>query len=894
MATSFVEQFRDDFDDGTVGLETDDLGNGAVAETGGKLRITCPVGVNCDWWSGVSTAPRPYKNVSDVITEPTLFKAETRLSSLSSSIATNATGLAIWFDAQNAWIISYAGTPSGTGNIDVSEILSGSASSVASTGATITDPNADPIEFRIYWSIAQKAYMAPDLGFTADQLKVYLYFKRDSVGTWTLLHTADWKWRVKKVGMYNKRWGSTPETMAEYDYLAIEEHIDDSLVIATNSYDPTTMFDDSSLPKVWANRLSSTPDYGGNTVTPLSPGLRISSPTKYGVPNTSADWSGIVGAGWGFVSDTEPFSLEIAWENMVLNDYGTAQATNSPHFGVAVEWMNRNKETGGQSLTNVFCGRRLSGQSPHPTYGYDKYLVASGDNRPGGLWNGIHGTVDRPIANGTGEDRVKLVRNTLSDWSGYWWDGDSWQPIALGFSPGVGQTGNVASMQFKWGIVSLCGFADPTFPTVYPTVDLKEFKLNYGTVAPLYTAPAEDDFSDGSRDVTRYNTYTYNNLYYPNDNANEIVGAVEWDFLNFWYDDLGMRWAHCFYPGTDIDCTFDLEIEVINNLNYIAIGAVIWFNNNFSSHAPIPTQAGTRDEIHLELLERSPSYYLGPGLVQTGYVYNRSGTKTSLGGRTDVHGLTCPYVHPITVRVTRIDNVWSFYVTSNAGGPNLVSTWTDTNRVLTDSPVQFGAEVTSQSYQLEPKFRVVEFSIASGDTELPPPTAPTVTQIENYLVKVEFGVPLDTDIDEFNDPSSYLIESIGGGVEIEVTSAELVDENTVHLGVTLASDGEDYRFTILSAALFTEAGDPLFGETDDYVASVVGPRLMSVVPVSSTKVRATFERDLQTTFDAKNVSKYVFSGGISAVAVKRITPTIVDITTTEQDDNTIYGLTVNP
>jgi|GEM_PF-6730055 len=891
MAVSFVERFRDDFDDGSVGLTTD-LGNGTASEAGGKLTLTCPAGLNGDWWSGASEyGPIAYEPVSSHITEPTVFKAELRLTNVvDAGIDTLRAGLTVHVSRDNAFLMSWRPN----GDLAAEQIISDSGSGLATVGG-VASPDSDPHTYRIYWSIAPRTYTEPDLSFSIVPGNLYFYYKLDS-GSWTLLHSLALPFRAKRAGAFFKRWNTTPETSASFEHLSLQELVDDSLVIDPNSYDPSNTFEDATLPKTWSNRLAGSPGYTGNTVTMLSPGVRISNPTKYNTPSHSDDWAGITAAGWGVIGDggQDQFDIELRWENLVLNDYTTAQPGNEPHFGLMLEWGNRNKEQAYNSITNVFVGRQLTGR-PSPPYAHDGFVASSGNGYPGNFYNTKHGDVDNPHPNGSGEERVRLVRVSTTDYSAYYWDDESWQPIALTFTPVRGQPSDNLTMLSRFGTFTIGAFVHTFYPSAWVTVDLKEIKVNSGRFSPLYTTPPDDDFSDGVRDTSRYYLHTYDNLYHPNLSISEISGAVEWDLTQFFYDDEGIQWTHTFFPGTDIECVFEIEHEIAANNNYRAHQDAIFFHSPFAQKGPIPTQSGIRDEIQLYMYEDDPTG--GHDLYQQVRVWNRqSNPYTAAGNRTDITSGSVPYTTTIKVRVTRVGNVWSFYTTtpSVSGIEHLVGSWTDTDGVLTDFPVAWGMESVGHGEQDDPKLRLTSFTVLSGDTELPPPTTPTVTQIENYLLEVTFGVPLDTTISEFNDAASYQIDSIGNGIDITITSAELVDENTIHLGVTLATDGEGYRFTILSSALFTEAGDPLQGEADDYVASVVGPRLISAVPLSSRLVRATFERDLQTTFDAKDTAKYVFTGGLTTMAVKRITPTIVDITTSEQDDNTIYQLTVNP
>lgn len=144
------------------------------------------------------------------------------------------------------------------------------------------------------------------------------------------------------------------------------------------------------------------------------------------------------------------------------------------------------------------------------------------------------------------------------------------------------------------------------------------------------------------------------------------------------------------------------------------------------------------------------------------------------------------------------------------------------------------------------------------------------------------------------DPLSYQLTSLGIGAGASVESVEVDNNTTVKLTIGLTTDGEDYRVTILGA-LESEAGDPATGETDDYTASVGGPQVSKVVPQSSTVLRVTFNRAMVDNADLVDVSNYqITAGSLTLTGVTRISPTEVDVSTSEQVEDELYGLQVNP
>ena len=180
----------------------------------------------------------------------------------------------------------------------------------------------------------------------------------------------------------------------------------------------------------------------------------------------------------------------------------------------------------------------------------------------------------------------------------------------------------------------------------------------------------------------------------------------------------------------------------------------------------------------------------------------------------------------------------------------------------------------------------------------------SVVQTDSTELTVTFEEDLDltgASLAALESTATWELTSDGTGIDIYVTAVEIVSSDTVKLTVTRATNGQPYTLEILSADAKTLAGTPLQGEKKSYTSVVDGPEVSSVEVVSSRLVLVTFDREVFRNPDLLDPAKYVFSvvepiGGspLTTLKVSRVTPTIVLVTTSTQDPNTVYDLTVNP
>lgn len=186
-------------------------------------------------------------------------------------------------------------------------------------------------------------------------------------------------------------------------------------------------------------------------------------------------------------------------------------------------------------------------------------------------------------------------------------------------------------------------------------------------------------------------------------------------------------------------------------------------------------------------------------------------------------------------------------------------------------------------HQFGPEFEIIFASISHSN---------------DYTLAVEFVADIDDTGSSrlaFEDPSSWSVVPTASGVPFIVESVEIVDVRNINLTVGIATNVEVYELNILSTnAKLASGASANGGAPKSFTASVSLPTVALLEIMSTTSVRVTFSREMRNVPGLIDVSNYVFTGGITALSVNRISPTIVEISTSEQTEDALYGLTVNP
>ena len=129
------------------------------------------------------------------------------------------------------------------------------------------------------------------------------------------------------------------------------------------------------------------------------------------------------------------------------------------------------------------------------------------------------------------------------------------------------------------------------------------------------------------------------------------------------------------------------------------------------------------------------------------------------------------------------------------------------------------------------------------------------TAVSSTFVRLTFDTNLDAG--RARDESRYTVERIGGG-SIGIRHATLVNDHTVDLELTTAlAAGTSYRVT--GNNLLTSEG-VIFSDNTTFTSLPASGHVTGVQAISATRIRVTFDTDLDVT-RAQQVSRYTVTGG---------------------------------
>lgn len=202
-------------------------------------------------------------------------------------------------------------------------------------------------------------------------------------------------------------------------------------------------------------------------------------------------------------------------------------------------------------------------------------------------------------------------------------------------------------------------------------------------------------------------------------------------------------------------------------------------------------------------------------------------------------------------------------------------------------------------------------ALSFNDSEIPPETigwtllelseavddTTVVVQISDFVLELTFKTDVDStgaSGDALLDPDSYLIAPDDTGVGGQtVASIEVISSTKIRLTLTTrATDGLLYTVTINGAIELQDATE-LIGRVYKYLSVVTLPHVESITPISAKVLDVEFDRDLRKNQSLANVSKYVITGGPSAISVVRTSTKSVRLgLDSEMVEDAIYQLTI--
>lgn len=249
--SSFVEIFRDEFDDSSLALPTD-LGNGSFAETS-FLRATCPVSVNCEWWFSTHNAPVAYTTLPALPAQRRCYRAEHRLFAFAASGNNIFPGLVVWQDRNNAYLMGYDNTSS---NVAVNVTVGGSSGTVQNTTG-LSSPNTTAHRYRVYWNRSGHSVELPEAdAYELTNNRITWYRSVDDGATYTRVYDRDIDFDIQRVGVYGYTYGALPSLTADFDYLAISAvTVDEDITDKAGVEDEVTILPNVVGPKQYQSGL---------------------------------------------------------------------------------------------------------------------------------------------------------------------------------------------------------------------------------------------------------------------------------------------------------------------------------------------------------------------------------------------------------------------------------------------------------------------------------------------------------------------------------------------------------------------------------------------------------------------------------------------------------------
>src|SRR3989339_1090650 len=231
----FIELYRDDFSDGTVGLHQAP-GNGSISEVGGGLTVSLSEGVNGSWWNTDYLAPvASIENIGELYTSnwperrrsSRLHMIETRVVNFIRYNVYCYAGLCLWAGRGNYINVGWYPNDS---KVYVQKNV-GSANSATlspSPGGPVGDPSIIAHKYAIIWNPTPYALANTYFSVYLDQNRAALYYSVDDGITWQwtgVAYTFEFDIGNIRGGVFVRNWdggSGFPSTSVTFDYLSFK------------------------------------------------------------------------------------------------------------------------------------------------------------------------------------------------------------------------------------------------------------------------------------------------------------------------------------------------------------------------------------------------------------------------------------------------------------------------------------------------------------------------------------------------------------------------------------------------------------------------------------------------------------------------------------------------
>jgi len=423
------------------------------------------------------------------------------------------------------------------------------------------------------------------------------------------------------------------------------------------AYNPSTLFEDSSLYKAWTPHRCQLAPYGpaanpGGEITMLQPGVRVDINHTIGgdAPNGNGGaWSGLAAAGWGYGGSDPECDLELAWENFYIGDWVTP---------------------GGERAGLVLCARReyrnFCTHRGAPFIGCF-YVPAGGGNHAAVFaWfdpaAGAHGTlhtIGSVIVGQLTAMRVRLIKSSATDFEGQYDIGAGWVSLGSHTSAHAELIGD--------NVLFPAMMIRPRNATSHTKLDVTEFRQNSGAAVPDAITDNDDDFNDGippaiATSGAKWGDPTCDNGWaVVNPQVSESGGDLIIDRHCAGNEITSIRQVRTFYPGTDIDLEIEMELTTYPQDPWGGVTILVGlsaFGFTDGAHVPLGNYSGWHGVY--AYLSRGTAFNIGWG--QQGSVIQDYSPGVGV----------FPERH--TFRLKRMGNLWTCTVD---GGAIDLGNWSD-------------------------------------------------------------------------------------------------------------------------------------------------------------------------------------------------------------------------
>lgn len=174
-----------------------------------------------------------------------------------------------------------------------------------------------------------------------------------------------------------------------------------------------------------------------------------------------------------------------------------------------------------------------------------------------------------------------------------------------------------------------------------------------------------------------------------------------------------------------------------------------------------------------------------------------------------------------------------------------------------------------------------------------------VRALNSEKIRIDFDRAVSLEGEEqVSSPSSYTLLPVDSGAAVlTVLSVDLPPGQStptfVELNITEMTDSALYSAALVPGAILAaDDGGPSTGIAVNFAGLGENPTVLNAVAVAKNRVVVTFSESMFDNAAIRDISRYSFDGGLSAISVESVNGATVVLRTSEQSPGTLYNLTV--